>query len=1131
MSNQPNTNTNANMSATLASLSPFNLQQLQLKFPKLLSEAERQLPEEKRNEIFRAKMMNFMRNSNTNTNTTNQPKPQQQQQQQRPPQQQQQQQGQNQQQQQMQMQQQQQAPQQMQSQPQPQQQQFQQQNGVPPPPQQKPSPMMNQNQNQNQVPLQSQQQQQMMNQPQPNQQQQQQMQMQQQQQQMQQGQGQGQPGQQQQQQMNPQNQASYQDQLRLQQHAQQQQHLAAMLEKTQRLQQQAVQAQQQQQQQQGTPQQQTMPPPPPISHPTPASIAAASPQNHPHSSPQMVRQSPVSNPNRNVLGMNGIKTLVENFPKLLELKRTGKLGAEQEKLFDAFISSPEGRNHLQQYQAHHARSIVESGLANPVGLPHGAQQPQQTPMMNGIQLPLAAQQQMAALQQQQQQQQQGFPPQQNAHTALQAQLQQQFPGGVVPGVNNQQQQMMANQQQQQQQMQSPHMGQQQMHQIQLQRLAAAQAQAAQQVQGRTPMQNHAQLPNNVNMNQAQAQALARAQAQSQMLQQAQNPMNQQYMQDLQQQQQQGQQQLPQPQQGQQQQQQPPPNFGSPRQPPPPPQMNVMQQLHMNIQAATSKMPPDKQANIRNVLMRLAQMTEQQREMAFAGNPPYRQLWNQVSGFTQAAAVQQIAQQAQVAQSQALQAAQLAQAQAQAQGMNQPPPPSGVSSPHMVRPGPNANSTPTFPPQANVPNLHIPPNKQRNLSQGHIQTATPNQPQTSSPQMRPPIPPQAQAAAQAQATQAQAVLIQRMINSGIPVAQAVQNVAQARQQQQMGGMVPSFQPPNINGMGVNQGQVQQPANNITPGMIIAQIDQNSGTSGRPPLRMDGPGGGGGIRQNSTSDLSAMMLDKSQSLLSKVKYEPTPETDLLLKEKLNAFQDSVKPGRGTMGINRVLGEVTLEKMPESLRLMVNEVYSETREEDEQVSGMSSAGIEGMGSKKRKVQELAEGIDLAVVVDRDVEGLMLQLAEEHNEMVSQISCSLAKHRKSDTIDRKDVQLAYETIFGRSIPGFSSDLIRLDQARSSRVRPVNAQRAVKLKLVNEAKANWRKEKEKKMVEKVDEKQPNGNVLEEDTSKINGTESTDKMAPFSNGMISNLPNMSSGGVTGGMGLVNGNGASVPVVV
>jgi hypothetical protein len=89
------------------------------------------------------------------------------------------------------------------------------------------------------------------------------------------------------------------------------------------------------------------------------------------------------------------------------------------------------------------------------------------------------------------------------------------------------------------------------------------------------------------------------------------------------------------------------------------------------------------------------------------------------------------------------------------------------------------------------------------------------------------------------------------------------------------------------------------------------------------------------------------------------------------------------------------------------------------------------------------------------------MLSLSDEYVDMISQASCQLAKHRKSATIDRKDVQFAYESLFGRPLPGFSSDAIRLDQSRSSRRPPVSQQRAAKLKLVNDAKAAWRKDKE----------------------------------------------------------------------
>lgn len=44
-------------------------------------------------------------------------------------------------------------------------------------------------------------------------------------------------------------------------------------------------------------------------------------------------------------------------------------------------------------------------------------------------------------------------------------------------------------------------------------------------------------------------------------------------------------------------------------------------------------------------------------------------------------------------------------------------------------------------------------------------------------------------------------------------------------------------------------------------------------------------------------------------------------------------------------------------------------------------------------------------------DTTQLLLQLADEHVDMIGQYACGLAKHRKSDTLDRKDLQLAYGT------------------------------------------------------------------------------------------------------------------------
>ena len=50
---------------------------------------------------------------------------------------------------------------------------------------------------------------------------------------------------------------------------------------------------------------------------------------------------------------------------------------------------------------------------------------------------------------------------------------------------------------------------------------------------------------------------------------------------------------------------------------------------------------------------------------------------------------------------------------------------------------------------------------------------------------------------------------------------------------------------------------------------------------------------------------------------------------------------------------------------------------------------------------------------------------------------------------------------ILGRTIPGFSSDSIRLDQARSTKRAPNNVARQNKLKILSEAKSVWRKERD----------------------------------------------------------------------
>jgi len=133
--------------------------------------------------------------------------------------------------------------------------------------------------------------------------------------------------------------------MRLQQQHQQQSHITDGMNKNQRAQQQAAQqaqaqvlaSQQQQQQQQNS----MMPP-----QPSGTNMTAPSPQQQhhptlgsPHANAQNMGRSPSQVPSRqaptpvpdNMGTQNNVKTLMDSFPKLLELRRQGLLLPDQEK--------------------------------------------------------------------------------------------------------------------------------------------------------------------------------------------------------------------------------------------------------------------------------------------------------------------------------------------------------------------------------------------------------------------------------------------------------------------------------------------------------------------------------------------------------------------------------------------------------------------------------------------------------------------------------------------------------------------------------------------------------------------------------------------------------------------------------
>ncbi|KAG8054681.1 hypothetical protein GUJ93_ZPchr0001g30008 [Zizania palustris] len=79
------------------------------------------------------------------------------------------------------------------------------------------------------------------------------------------------------------------------------------------------------------------------------------------------------------------------------------------------------------------------------------------------------------------------------------------------------------------------------------------------------------------------------------------------------------------------------------------------------------------------------------------------------------------------------------------------------------------------------------------------------------------------------------------------------------------------------------------------------------------------------------------------------------------------------------------------------------------------------------KRSIHELVAQIDPSENLDPEVEDVLIDIAEDFVESVATFACSLTKHRKSNTLEAKDVLLHAERSWNITLPGFSGDEIKL--------------------------------------------------------------------------------------------------------
>lgn len=141
---------------------------------------------------------------------------------------------------------------------------------------------------------------------------------------------------------------------------------------------------------------------------------------------------------------------------------------------------------------------------------------------------------------------------------------------------------------------------------------------------------------------------------------------------------------------------------------------------------------------------------------------------------------------------------------------------------------------------------------------------------------------------------------------------------------------------------------------------------------------------------------------------------PPNPITLKPGANTVRPTMSGGAS--GLGQVMGTPAIMRMP---------TYD---------MATTSAGISDNGGRvltKRKLTELVNTIgadegDGRTTIDGDVEELLLDLADEFVSSVTSFACRLAKHRKTDSVDVRDVQLHLERNWNIRVPGYAMDEIR---------------------------------------------------------------------------------------------------------
>jgi len=150
--------------------------------------------------------------------------------------------------------------------------------------------------------------------------------------------------------------------------------------------------------------------------------------------------------------------------------------------------------------------------------------------------------------------------------------------------------------------------------------------------------------------------------------------------------------------------------------------------------------------------------------------------------------------------------------------------------------------------------------------------------------------------------------------------------------------------------------------------------------------------------------------------------------MAKPSINTTDSMVRTASGIGGSLVTGAPYSQSSSSSSLVNMTNSTTMALSQTKPPIGQSSSANhtTESRMLDRRRLADLVKEVDPLEQLDDDVEELLLQIADDFIDNVVTASCQIAKHRKSNTVEVKDVQLHLEHNWNMWMPGFGSDEVR---------------------------------------------------------------------------------------------------------